>query len=310
MDEPRRDAGFDRTVRVTVAEEVSEVVGALLMDFLGPYEEVRGTSGSPEGRVTLVFYPGDSDAPMEQILDRLPPGLTSRDGVEVEFTETSRNWVDGWRDHFSPIVIGRVRVRPPWIAPELDGGRLDVVINPGLGFGTGLHPTTRGTLQLLQQSGESRDEDLARDRLVDAGTGSGILAIAAAKLGWLSVLAFDNDPVAVASATENVRENGVADRVTVREASVLEVPPDFLDRATILANMTLEPVLSLLGRLHAGPDGLSPRPRRLVVSGILAGDQEDRLVREAQKAGFVHDTRVYEGEWVSIQLLPAFITQE
>ncbi len=133
----------------------------------------------------------------------------------------SRDWVEGWRLHFRPVVIGVVRIRPPWESEgDLPAGFVDVVINPGLGFGTGLHPTTRGVLRLLQEEGGERvapvgGRSLRRSKgpLVDVGTGSGVLAIAAAKLGWAPILAFDNDSAALVSARANIEANGVRDVV-------------------------------------------------------------------------------------------------
>jgi ribosomal protein L11 methyltransferase len=188
-----------------------------------------------------------------------------------------------------------------------------VVINPGLGFGTGLHPTTRGTLGLLQEgldpagagaappaTGCAQAASALLGPLTDVGTGSGILAIAAAKLGWGPVIALDNDPVALMSARENVDVNGVAAQVEIHEADTNSAQEAWFDRATVLANMTLEPVSLLLKRLAA----LAARPRRLVVSGILAGSQEEQIMLIAHESGFAPGRRLYEGEWVSFELLP------
>jgi ribosomal protein L11 methyltransferase len=137
-------------------------------------------------------------------------------------------------------------------------------------------------------------------RLVDVGTGSGILAIAAAKLGWAPVIALDNDPVALASTRENVTENGVAGKVEIHEADTDSSDEGWFDDATVLANMTLEPVSLLLRRLAR----LAARPRRLVISGILAGTQEEQIMLIAHGSGFVPGRRLYEGEWVSFELFP------
>ncbi len=301
----------------------------------------------------MVFYPGsDPTLTPEDILAALPPEIRepALGALTLETRSVSRDWVDGWRAHFRPVVIEAVRIRPPW-EPELgddlskglvDKGLVDVVINPGLGFGTGLHPTTRGVLQLLQ-GGESdraaplggRPRSRPREPLVDAGTGSGVLAIAAAKLGWGPILAFDDDAAALVSARENIVANGVQDVVEVHEIGVAEAPGSWFEGATVVANMTLEPVSVLLRRLGAraalsgsGPGGaeargagvcLAPgadagspprewgRPTRLVVSGILAGAQQRELLRTARESGFVPGGTVCEDEWVSLELLPGAI---
>jgi ribosomal protein L11 methyltransferase len=176
------------------------------------------------------------------------------------------------------------------------------MINPGLGFGTGLHPTTRGTLLLLQEgTNQGAEGGSARGPLADAGTGSGILAIAAAKLGWHPVVAFDNDPVALVSARENVAANGMEGEIEIHETEIGDADEGWFHNGTVLANMTLEPVSVLVRRLaHA-----TARPRRLVVSGILAGNQEEQLMLVAHDSGFRGGGRLYEEEWVTVELLPA-----
>jgi len=309
----------DRALRVTLPESLSEVAGAVLMDLLGPFEVEGGpVSGGAERCVTLVFYPTAGTVPDKtELLAALPPGSVDPADVAVETREVSRDWVEGWRDHFRPIEIGRVRIRPPW---EPAGGAVDVVINPGLGFGTGLHPTTRGTLQLLQLR-------KSHGSVVDAGTGSSILAVAAAKLGWRPIEAFDNDPLALLSARENVEANGVQCVVRIHETDVSGAPDAWFAGATVLANMTLEPVVALVRKLAAaaatvpgavvaagvadngiaaagGADVADP-PRRLVVSGILSGAQECELLQVARECGFAPGRRMYEAEWVSLELMPA-----
>jgi ribosomal protein L11 methyltransferase len=318
----------DRSVRISVPRALADEAGAILMDYLGPFEEEQASAdgrpceaGARAERLVLVFYPpADGPTTRDELLALLPADFAGAGVLEVETASVSRDWVEGWRAHFRPVVIGRVRIRPPWEAPlaaagpctagsadRSDAGPLiDVVINPGLGFGTGLHPTTRGTLRLLQEGlpsapgGAAPAASAVLGPLVDVGTGSGILAISAAKLGWRPIIALDNDPVALVSARENVAVNGVEAQVEIHEADAGSAPEAWSDRATVLANMTLEPVSLLLRRLAT----LAARPRRLVVSGILAGSQEEQVLLTAHEAGFVPGRRVYEGEWVSFELLP------
>ena len=305
--------GADRSIRVTVPGSLAEEAGAVLMEVLGPFEEERpvasGSGARADDRTVLVFYPStDGPSTREELLTLLPAAFADPDALLVETGNVPRDWVEGWRDHFRPVVIGAVRIRPPWeLPPEGDPTSpetpVDVMINPGLGFGTGSHPTTRGTLRLLQDGPPARGADsgpTARGRLVDVGAGSGILSIAAAKLGWFPVVALDNDPVALVSARENVDENGVQDAVSIHEADTESAQEAWFAGATVLANMTLEPVSLLLRRLATMTSG----PRRLVVSGILAGSQEDQIMLAAHDAGFAPGRRIYEGEWVSFELLP------
>jgi ribosomal protein L11 methyltransferase len=316
----KQGAGPDRAVRVILPETEAEIVGAILMDRLGPFAQesipvAAADAGAP--RVILTFYPqvaGLPSATAEEVWALLPSQAAGPGGMVVEVSEVARDWEEGWKEYFHPIVIGRVRIRPPWESPDAAGDLIDVVINPGLGFGTGLHPTTRGTLNLLQSDtsdGAAEKPSTVRGPLVDAGTGSGILSIAAAKLRWAPIVAFDNDPVALIAASENTQENGVADVVTLCETDIAGADPEWFHQATVLANMTLDPVSALLRKLAAdtavgGKGGLATRrPLRLVVSGILAGDQERQLLQLAQTCGFIPGRLVYETEWVSVELFPA-----
>jgi ribosomal protein L11 methyltransferase len=178
--------------------------------------------------------------------------------VEVS-TVPEEAWAEAWRAHFRPLPIGRrLLVCPPWETPPdgANGPRTRIVIEPGRAFGTGSHATTRACLELLERA-------LARapgERALDVGTGSGILAIAAARLGVPAVAALDPDPDAVASARDNAARNGVGDRVQVELARLEEWsgPPADVVLANLLgrALVSLAPVLARSvatpGRLIAG----------------------------------------------------------
>ncbi len=125
------------------------------------------------------------------------------------------DWANAWKQHYTVLRVGeRIVIVPSWLDYQPAPAEVVLHLDPGMAFGTGLHPTTRLCLRLL--------EDYTRpgQQVLDLGTGSGILAIAAAHLGASRVLALDNDPVAVAVAAENVARNGVCDRVTVAEGSL------------------------------------------------------------------------------------------
>ncbi len=316
-------AAFDLALRVIVPEAFAEVAGALLMERLGPFELESAGAAVPSAPVgaeaVLVFYPSADAVPsLEDVVAALPLELREPGMVRMETRDVSREWVEGWKAHFRPITVGEVRIRPPWEPAldfrETDGAPavrapVDVVINPGLGFGTGLHPTTRGTLFLLQREQPDGGGLPMFGPLVDSGTGSGILAIAAAKLGWGPVFAYDNDAEALKSARENIEVNGVGAIVELHRADVGEASAFWFAGATVLANMTLEPVLVLVRRLAREALSLkglvaSEWPARLVVSGILAGEQERELVAAASESGFIPGERVYETEWVSLELFP------
>jgi ribosomal protein L11 methyltransferase len=183
------------------------------------------------------------------------------------------DWADAWRAHFAPLPVGeRLLIAPPWESPAAAGGRLVLTIEPGRAFGTGQHGTTAGCLELLEYVVEHARPAQA----VDLGTGSGILAIAAARLGVRDVLAIDSDPDAVGSACANVERNGLAGRVRceIADAATLAAAPAPL----VLANL-----------LAAAHRALAPRYASLVAPGgtLVAGgclDAEAAVVSAALAA--------------------------
>jgi ribosomal protein L11 methyltransferase len=174
-----------------------------------------------------------------------------------------QDWGEAWKKGLAPLSIGRVFVRPSWIEAAPPAGAVEVVLDPGMAFGTGTHPTTSLCLAGLSELLDARPGA----SVLDVGTGSGLLAIAAAKLGARPVVGTDNDPVAVEVAGENAARNGVAVRLTVEPLD--RVPGTFeVVLANILANTLVELAPQVAARL--APGGV------VLLSGIL-GPQEDEV---------------------------------
>jgi len=201
-------------------------------------------------------------------------------------------WASAWQQSFPAREVGeRLLVAPPWEAAALPGHRVPVIIEPGRAFGTGHHGSTEGCLVLLERA-------LAEgpvSRVLDIGTGSGILAVAAVKLGAGSVLAIDVDPDAVAAARVNAERNGCADRIEVRlaEPAALPVAPHPVVVANLLTHthLALRPVYA---RLVAAAGAL-------ILGGILA--DEDGQVADALAAeGFTLRERLVLDGWSSLLL--------
>jgi ribosomal protein L11 methyltransferase len=170
------------------------------------------------------------------------------DGLEPEDVEPG--WEDRWRAYHRPVTVGRIWVGPPWAGDRPDAdSRLVVVIDPGRAFGTGGHGSTRAALELLQR--------LHPCPALDLGCGSGVLAIAAARLGFGPLACFDRDPLAVGATAENAERNGVPLAVARADVLVDPLPPAPL----WIANLELGLIRSLLRR----PD----LPPRILVSGLL-----------------------------------------
>jgi ribosomal protein L11 methyltransferase len=206
--------------------------------------------------------------------------------VEVSTSEVADDWADRWRAFHRPVTVaGRVHVRPPWAPARPD--LVDVVIDPGRAFGTGAHATTKLSLELLVALAPSGP-------LADYGCGSGVLAIAAAKLGFAPVTALDHDPLAVAATADNAAANGVD--VDVRRADLRADP---LQAApTVVANL-LRPLLLVLA--ESVPD---PPPRTLIASGLLAAEADEIAAAFAARGLSERDRRV-EGEWAALRLSSA-----
>ncbi|HZT53348.1 MAG TPA: 50S ribosomal protein L11 methyltransferase [Gaiellaceae bacterium] len=204
--------------------------------------------GEPELALLLHLFPEgveELDGAYAVYAEEPPAGF---DVVEVE--DVAAGWEDAWRAFHHGARVGRCWVGPPWEAPP--AGALAVAIEPGRAFGTGGHATTRLALELLQE--------LEPASLLDVGCGSGVLAVAAAKLGFAPVTAVDLEPAAVEAARENARRNGVAVEVRLADALADELPA----AEVAVANITLDAVEALLPRLAA---------RRAVVSGYLERDE-------------------------------------
>ena len=157
---------------------------------------------------------------------------------DVEVTPVEPGWEDAWRAFHQPARVGGLWIGPPWEQPT--PGEHAVVIDPGRAFGTGAHPTTRACIELLARS--------ERSPLLDIGCGSGVLSIAAARLGFGPISAVDNDPVAVETTIANVTANGVGIDVALLDGEVDALPV----MATTVANVLLAPVERILTRLTSG----------------------------------------------------------
>lgn len=218
------------------------------------------------------------------------------------------DWANAWKDHFHPIEIGRdLLISPAWNKNNPDE-RTQIIMDPGMAFGTGAHPSTRLCLELI--------EDLLAPQLItdnkftsaksekvfdviDIGCGSGILAVAAIKLGARQAFGVDIDPIAVEAARENGRINRVGDRMLVRQGSLDEIKewfPLMVKNRLVLANI-LAPVL--INLFEGGLADLLLQGNFLVMSGIIA-DQKDGLIKVSEKYGICFLEERIAGDWVAL----------
>jgi ribosomal protein L11 methyltransferase len=206
-------------------------------------------------------------------------------------TVEDADWTDAWKTHYVPQRVGRVVVVPSWLDEPLAAGEVSITLDPGMAFGTGLHPTTRGCLHLLQDVG------VLPARVLDVGCGSGILALAALRLGATHVVALDTDPLAVEATAANADRNGLAGRIDGRAGTLPDVPAARYD--LILANLVAAVLVELAPRLagHLASGGT------LLASGIIE-PRADEVTAAMRQSGLRVVGRRDDGEWVSLRLEP------
>ncbi len=256
---------------------------------------------APSGRVEVIgFLRADpADAPridrqlraalacFAELFPRLPDAPARYASVPPE------DWGKAWREHFEGVEVGRsLFVRPSWIE-AVDDTRTEIVIDPSMAFGTGTHFTTAACLALL----EDALVDRAGCRVLDVGTGTGILAIAAIKLGADAVVAVDVDADALTVAARNLHLNAIGSRISLRAGtlSVVEGRYDVI-LANILAPVLCETAANLAS--HLRDDGV------LICSGLLA-EQEDEVRAAFADAGLAVTERRSDDEWVALAATPS-----
>jgi ribosomal protein L11 methyltransferase len=255
------------------------VLAELLELAPGGVEESTGAGGTVE--YAVYGAPGE--------LPALPDLKAAAGGalVDISTEEIADDWDERWRRFHRPLVLGRrLTVRPPW-EPAADTD-IDLVIDPGRAFGTGAHATTRLCLELLLELD-------AEGSFLDLGCGSGVLSIAAARLGWGPVTALDYDSAAIEATVANAQVNGVelaAERYDLRADPIAaSVAP------TVAANL-LAPLLLAWGvRLEEG----ERIPERVVASGLLRGEG-DRVSEAFARLGLAETDRRAGGDWVALLL--------
>jgi len=201
-------------------------------------------------------------------------------------------WAETWKQHFPLLRIGRrIVIRPAWRRHRRRPGDIVLALDPGMAFGTGLHPTTRLSLEGVERLADAGLLEGAR--VLDVGCGSGILALAAAGFGARDALGLDTDPLAVEATRRNARRNGCARRVKSRQGS-LPAPDGPYD--VVLANLIASLLVRLAGLLHE-----ATRPGGRLVAGGIFADRESDVRRALRAAGFRLTGRLAEGEWVTLE---------
>jgi ribosomal protein L11 methyltransferase len=274
---------------LTLSARAREAVEYALMEAGALGTEVVGDEGE-EVRVAAYFEsPPEIEHVRAALADALRVyGLASTDvrGMEPREVE-GRDWLAEWKKNWKPSEVGRFVVAPPWSEVPGDGDeRIVIRVEPGMAFGTGTHETTRLCLAAIERH-------FRGGSFLDVGTGTGVLAIAAAKLRPTSrVEACDTDPLAVAVAEENARLNNVAGRIHFRVGTVVDTDAS---ADLVCANLTADVTLPLLPALVGATCG------RLILSGILE-TQAEQVRARLRELGFDHCEVTQEGEWVAMTI--------
>ena len=275
-----------------LAESVSDLLGVL---------SGSGVELSPEGREGILissFFadPSDQARCIADVEERLTELFSLYDHpmpalVIEHFVDQA--WATSWQQYFHPFaVIPGLVIRPSWEEYQARDGERVIMMDPGQAFGTGQHASTSMALDLLRTSLKTLGDNA---RVLDVGCGTGILAMAAALFGAGSVLAIDNDPEAVRVARENIAANHLAQTIRVGGQGLAEIAGSFeLICANIVHNVLVDMAPELAARLALGG--------QLVLAGILAGEQEENIVRIYEKLDCWPVERRHADEWTALRL--------
>ena len=291
---------------IEVDQDMADMVGNVLIGILPAglvservFEEVFPHElDQVKGPIRIFgFYPEEEDLIYrERILEALNGLKDKVDLPDPVFSSLeNKNWAAAWQERYQPIPVGdRLIVVPSWLEnPDLE--RVPIYIDPGMAFGSGTHETTRLTLAMLEKCLTEQ----SHTELIDVGCGSGILSIAAAKLGVERILGVDSDPEAIRVSRENAKKNNLKKTIAFHTGSVQEILSEIfsLPRATLVVANIIAPILEELFEEGLGdivsPDG------HLVLSGILE-DQLPAILNRLEQSDFKVRNTLRQGEWVAV----------
>jgi ribosomal protein L11 methyltransferase len=299
---PRRWLELTVEADVEAVEAVSEILGRVAAGSAvrptrlihDPDDELIAREDPSAPYLVTAHVPDDAAGPAA--VDATERALWHLRAFELrpigalQIRRVTDDWTDAWRAHYAPQRIGRFVVVPTWLDEPIGEGELAIRMDPGMAFGTGLHPTTRACLLMLQDSGPMPEAAL------DVGCGSGILALAALRLGAGRVVGYDTDATAVDATRANAARNGLGDRVEARHGTLPATPDERF--GLVLANLVAAILVELAPRLaaHAAPRAT------LIASGIVA-ERAGEVLDALGSAGFDRVARRDDGDWVSLRMV-------
>jgi ribosomal protein L11 methyltransferase len=299
------------TVNGELAEAVADVLARFAPNGVMTEQGVKFLDdedhGTPTGPIIVRAYL-EMEEHIEETRQKLEESLYYLGMIQplpdtVYKQIADQNWMEAWKQHYKPIPIGeRLIIVPVWLdSPEPE--RIPIKIDPGMAFGTGTHPTTQLCLSLIEKTVETLkvSKTFRVLNVIDVGCGSGILSIAALKLGAKSALGVDIDIESVKNSRENADKNGIGAEFVIGQGSVTEVLEGkfpFTRAPLVVANILAPIIIRLFS------DGLADlvEPGGIVIlSGIMQG-QEQNVLEAAQAQGLVLNEREEMGDWVALSL--------
>ncbi|MEI6892461.1 MAG: 50S ribosomal protein L11 methyltransferase [Pontiella sp.] len=284
MIEENKNGGGQLNLLVSI--EHAEHVCEWVREALGK-EPIEVTQPMAEESLIEIYFDSLLEAEIAQ--KALPNDLSIQHSVAKEYT--AQDWTTFWQHHFKTVELGqRLRIVPEWEEAPVDD-KINIIINPGLSFGTGGHFTTKFCLEALEEAFQT----LEIDTMIDAGTGSGILSIAAIKLGISNVEAFDFDPICIDQCNLNAERNGVAGKINFFQADVLQSGWNAKPADLICANILTSVLLEAAPRIKAAAT------QRILLSGIRE-IEADSIADTFIQLGCKELSREGDGQWCGIVL--------
>jgi ribosomal protein L11 methyltransferase len=305
------------TVNGELAEAVADVLARFAPNGVMTEQGIEFVDdedhGTPAGPIVVRAYL-EMDECIEDTRQKLEESLFYLGMIQPVPTPVykqiaDQNWMEAWKQHYKPIPVGeRLIIVPVWLdSPKPE--RIPIKIDPGMAFGTGTHPTTQLCLEIMEDAFSNMTVDRRPQTettvhrplstVIDIGCGSGILSIAALKLGAATALGVDIDIESVDNAHENADQNGIGEEFIIGQGSVTEVLSGqfpYKQAPLVVANILAPIILRLFG------DGLADLAEpggRVILSGILQ-EQESRILEAAQAQGLVLNERKQLGDWVAL----------
>jgi ribosomal protein L11 methyltransferase len=292
-----------------LAEAVAEVLGRFAPNGVMTEQGIKFVNdedeGTPNGPITVRAYLR-MDEEIEETRRRLEESLFYLGMIQslpppTFTTIADQNWMEAWKQHYRPIPIGKGLVILPAWSERLMEERVAIRIDPGMAFGTGTHPSTQLCLEFIEQMVHGTRPDLGSSKVIDVGCGSGILSIAALKLGAKQALAVDIDPESIQNAHHNAQLNQIGEELILGTGSVQDILEGKfpLRRAGLVVANILAPVIVRL--LGSGLADLVEAGGALILSGILQ-EQTQSVIDAAQSKGLKMREQRAMQDWVALRL--------